>query len=256
MPPTGGFGMNTGVQDVHNLAWKLAAVLQGWGAPALLDTYEAERLPVGRAITEQSLANAASMGRVGPEAVAHAAEPTASAATRARPEFLNEVGMIFGAAYTSAALVPDGTPPPEVADPITQYAPSARPGGRAPHVWLEREGSQVSTTDLVGRAFALLTGGGGTRWRDAARAVAGARTVPLAAVAIGRGGDLDDPDGAWTAAYGIEPDGAVLVRPDGHVAWRRPTRAADCQAELAGALDQVLGRDRAAAAPAAVVPHK
>src|SRR4029453_13275142 len=107
LPPPGGFGMNTGVQDVHNLAWKLAAVLQGWAAPALLDTYEAERLPLGRPITEQSLANAASMGRIGPEAVAHAAAPTASAETRARPEFLNEVGMIFGAAYASSAIVPD-----------------------------------------------------------------------------------------------------------------------------------------------------
>src|SRR5262249_17496803 len=138
MPPTGGFGMNTGVQDVHNLAWKLAAVLQGWAAPALLDTYESERLPLGRPIPEQSLANAPSMGRVGPDAVAHAAAPTAAAGTRARPEFLSEVGMIFGAAYSSRAVVADGTPRAEVADPVTQYAPSARPGGRAPHVELAR----------------------------------------------------------------------------------------------------------------------
>ena len=242
MPPTGGFGMNTGVQDVHNLAWKLAAVIHGWGAPALLDTYEAERLPYGRAITEQSLANAASMGRVGPQAAAQAAEPTAPAGGRARPEFLNEVGMIFGAAYASAAVVPDGTPPVEVADPVTQYAPSARPGGRAPHAWLERDGATVSTIDLIGRRFTLLTGPGGKPWCDTARAVAASRGAPLDAIAIGDGGQLGDPDGAWRATYGIEADGAVLVRPDGHVGWRRPSLAADCGAELGAALDRVLGR--------------
>ena len=241
MPPTGGFGLNTGVQDVHNLAWKLAAVLQGWGAPALLDTYESERLPYGRAITEQSLANAASMGRVGPQAAAQAEEPTAPAGGRARPEFLNEVGMIFGAAYASAAIVPDGTRPVDVADPVTQYAPSARPGGRAPHAWLKRDGGTVSTIDLIGRRFALLAGAAGKPWCDAAGAVAAALGVPLDAIVVGNGGDLGDPDGAWHAAYGISRDGAVLVRPDGHVGWRHRSLAEDCGAEVAAALGRLLG---------------
>ena len=241
MPPTGGFGMNTGVQDVHNLAWKLAAVLQGWGAPALLDTYEGERLRLGRTITEQSLANAASMGRVGPDAVAVAALPTQAPGNRARPEFLNEVGMIFGASYASAAIVPDGTPPVEVADPVTEYVPTARPGGRAPHVWLQRNGSELSTIDLVGRRFTLLGGPGGAAWCEAARAAAAERGAPLDAIAVGVDGDLRDREGAWLAAYGVEPDGAVLVRPDGHVAWRRSGLARDCRAEMNAALGQVLG---------------
>src|SRR5215475_6692696 len=130
MPPTGGFGLNTGVQDVHNLAWKLAGVLRGWAAPDLLDSYEAERLPYGRAITEQALANARSLGR------GESVEATPPAAL-ARPEFLNELGMIFGARYESSALTADGTPPPTVANPVTDYVPSARPGSRAPHVWIE-----------------------------------------------------------------------------------------------------------------------
>ena len=117
MPPTGGFGMNTGLQDVQNLAWKLAAVLKGAAAPALLDTYHDERQPVARAITEQSLLNATSMGRL---------EQTRKNAG-ARPEYLNEQGMIFGAAYTSRAVVPDGTAAPAVADAVTDYVPSARP---------------------------------------------------------------------------------------------------------------------------------
>src|SRR4029077_11646917 len=126
MPPTGGFGMNTGVQDVHNLAWKLACVLRGAASPRLLDSYHDERQPLGRAITQQSLNNAISMGRL---------NRTAGTAG-ARPEYLNEQGMIFGASYESSAVVPDGTALPTVANPITDYVPSARPGGRAPHVWL------------------------------------------------------------------------------------------------------------------------
>src|SRR6266481_5677592 len=144
MPPTGGFGMNTGVQDVQNLAWKLAAVLGGRAAPSLLDTYQNERQPLGQAITEQSLINAISMGRLN----------RTNESAGARPEYLNEQGMIFGASYVSGAVVPDGTPPVPVANPVTDYAPSARPGGRAPHAWLERDGEQASTIDLLGDALA------------------------------------------------------------------------------------------------------
>ncbi|HEU5196463.1 MAG TPA: FAD-dependent monooxygenase [Methylomirabilota bacterium] len=233
MPPTGGFGLNTGVQDVHNLAWKLAAVLQGWGGPALLDTYEDERLPYGRAITEQSLMNARSLGRGGPEATA------ASTASLARPEFLNELGMIFGAAYESSAVVADGTPPPKVENPITDYVPSARPGHRAPHAWLERGGARLSTVDLVGGRFVLLAGAGGAAWCDAARTAASADGVTLEALMIG-GDDLHDQDGGWHELWEIESDGAVLVRPDGHVAWRSRSTASGAEAEMRHALRRVL----------------
>ena len=97
--PSGAFGLNIGVQDVHNLCWKLALVLQGTAAPSLLETYHDERQPVGRAITEQGLANAVSMGRL---------QETLKSGG-ARPEFLNEVGTIFGATYQSRAVVADGT---------------------------------------------------------------------------------------------------------------------------------------------------
>jgi putative polyketide hydroxylase len=222
MPPTGGFGLNTGVQDAHNLAWKLAAVVHGWGEPALLDTYEGERLPYGRAITEQSLKNSVSMGRGAP-----ANGETDGSASRARPEFLNEIGMVFGASYDSPAVIPDGTPPPVVANPVTEYVPSARPGGRAPHVWLERDGRPVSTLDLCGMGFALLAGERGAPWRDTARMAAAALGIPLGAFTVGAGADIGDPEGRWAAAYGVESDGAVLVRPDGHIAWRRRSAAAD-----------------------------
>ena len=230
MPPTGGFGMNTGVQDVHNLAWKLHAVLRGWAGPELLASYEDERLPYGRAITEQSLANARSLGR------GESLDPAAPAAGMlARPEFLNELGMIFGASYTSSAIVPDGTPPVVVANPVTDYVPTARPGARAPHVWLERDGSRLSTLDLFGHGFVLLTGAGAA-WREAAEGVAMDLGVPLAAFAVGLGGDLGDPDKRWADAYGVGSDGAVLVRPDGHVGWRSSAGPSQPRAQVARAL--------------------
>ena len=209
MPPTGGFGMNTGVQDVHNLAWKLACVLRGAASPRLLDTYHDERQPLGRAITQQSLNNAISMGRL---------NRTAGTAG-ARAEYLNEQGMIFGAAYDSSAVVPDGTAPPTVANPITDYVPSARPGGRAPHVWLEREGERLSTIDLVGDGFVLLTTRAGQSWREAAQ------RLGLRSFSIGDG-ELTDPEGQWTTAYGLDEAGAVLVRPDGQ-SGSKPRRGDD-----------------------------
>ena len=225
MPPTGGFGLNTGVQDVHNLAWKLAGVLQGWAAPSLLDTYDAERQPVGRAITEQSLANSISMGRLG----------AAQAQGFARPEFLNEVGMIFGASYDSSAVVADGTPAYVPADPVTEYRPSGRPGGRAPHVWLARGDARVSTIDLIGRRFTLLATD--ECWRTAAVSI----EAPHDVVVIGPGGDFTDPDGAWGATYGVEPGGAVLVRPDGYVGWRSRVLGTDPAAALHDAVRAMLG---------------
>jgi putative polyketide hydroxylase len=208
MPPTGGFGLNTGVQDVHNLAWNIAAVISGKADDKLLDSYHAERQPFGRIVTQNSLANAMSMGR-----------NARQSNVLPRREFLNEQGLIFGACYESMAVVPDGTPRVVVDDPVTDYVPSARPGSRAPHVWLKRGDEQISTIDLFGPHFALLAGRGGGAWRRAAQAI-GPSWPPLFVYTVGKDGDLGDPDGNWHEAYGVDADGAVLVRPDGHVAWR------------------------------------
>jgi putative polyketide hydroxylase len=237
MPPTGGFGMNTGAQDAQNLCWKLAAVLKDQADPSLLDTYHAERQPLGMVTTQNALQNSLSMGRTARQ----------ENAKLPRSEFLNEQGLIFGLFYDSAAMVPDGSAPPHVDDPVTQYVPSARPGGRAPHVWLERGGERISTIDLLGGRFVLLTGPKAAAWRDAAETLASPSRPELVAYAIG-GSEIADPDGAWLKAYELEPDGAVLVRPDGYVAWRARTCDGDAEALLRSIFDSVLGRAPVAAA--------
>ena len=155
--------------------------------------------------------------------------------TLARPEYLNEQGMIFGASYVSSAVISDGTPPPAVASPVTDYVPSGRPGGRAPHVTLERNDARVSTIDLVGRGFVLLTARAGRAWRDAAARAAAACGMPIDVV-------IDEhPDGAFPSLYGVDAGGAVLVRPDGYIAWRQPN-AAGASETLPAAFAAVLGR--------------
>lgn len=137
-----------------------------------------------------------------------------------RQEFFHEQGMIFAAAYESAAVLPDGTVPPEVANPVTEYVPTAHPGCRAPHVWLERAGRRLSTLDLFGMGFVLLTGQAGAAWCQAAAEIGRALLVPLHVFTVGQHNDLADPEESWATTYGVGQDGAVLVRPDGHVAWR------------------------------------
>jgi hypothetical protein len=205
-------------------------VLKGQAGASLLETYHPERHPLGLVTTQNALENCLSMGRTARQ----------DEAKLPRSEFLNEQGLIFGATYESAAVIPDGSPPEAVDDPVTQYVPSARPGRRAPHVWLERAGERISTIDLFGGRFVLLTGPGGEAWEKAAGTVGHGRPE-LAAHMIG-GDEIRDPEGAWFSAYEIERDGAVLVRPDGYVAWRTRNQPPDPTEALAATFDHVLGR--------------
>jgi 2,4-dichlorophenol 6-monooxygenase len=270
-PPTGGLGLNTAIGDVANLAWKIAAVLTGHASESLLDSYEAERLPVAARNVEHSLRNA---GRHGPVAaalglkagltdeagwaeIAMWASDTAegarrrAAATKAvahNAEDYSQLNIEAGFAYESGAVIPDGTPPPRGHASATEFEPTARPGHHIPHVWLDRAGERVSTSDLVAPAGLTLfvdTAGAGP-WRRAVEAVT---DVPLTVVEIG--GVLTDASRQWAAVRGTGPDGALLVRPDRHVAWRAATAPADPAAELAAALGRLLRP----AAPAAELPR-
>jgi 2-polyprenyl-6-methoxyphenol hydroxylase-like FAD-dependent oxidoreductase len=205
VPPNGGFGGNTGVQDAHNLAWKIALVLKGIAGPELLSTYEAERQPVGELTAEQAYTRYVT--RVAPYIGTEGMQP-----------LVDDFSMEIGYRYNSAAIVADG----DVEQAVHEHPRESRgrPGSRAPHVFVDRAGTRVSTLDLYGKDFVLLAGPDGEAWCDAARAAAASLDLPLDTYRIGGDADLTDPDGRFLDAYGITATGAVAVRPDGFVGWR------------------------------------
>jgi len=227
VPPNGGYGGNTGVQDAHNLAWKLALVLSGAAGPQLLRTYDAERRPVGDLTVEQAYARYVT--RVAPYLGTDAMQP-----------LVDDFSMEIGYRYNSAAIVPE----PGDGQLLHEHPRESRgrPGSRAPHAFLERAGARLSTLDLFGRNFVLLAGAEGDPWRAAAQAAARGAGVDLDAHLVGAAG-LTDVGGCFPESYGISPSGAVLVRPDGFVGWRAAD-AVDTPAEvLAGVLDSLLCLD-------------
>jgi putative polyketide hydroxylase len=242
LPPTGGFGMNTGVQTAHNLVWKLALVLSGAAGPALLDTFDRERRPVGRFNADRSLENAMVVQRINAAATGEMPALTPAEAVEASRRYGNFLGMELGFHYDSAAVIPDGSEPPRVVDPVIDYVPCGRPGHRAPHVWLERDGRRASTLDFFGPGVTLLAGSSGDGWIAAANESASRLGVRVDAHAIGARGGWTDTNGAFGERYGIDATGAVLVRPDGHVAFRAQRQTADPRHVLTGALTRVLGR--------------
>lgn len=242
-PPTTGLGLNSAIQDAHNLAWKLAAVVNGQAHDSLLDSYEAERRPVAAANIQWALMTFqnhqltdAGIGLVrGNAELSQAnfrrffANDAEGRTRRARLTQIMQVQRMewqahdieLGYHYELGALVPDGTPTPE-RDPLGQtYVPTTRPGHRLPHAWVERGGKRLSTLDLVqpGR-FALLTGGKDSVWAQAARALAAREGLLLDVVDISDESEVRDTDRRWRNLREVSADGAVLVRPDQHVAWR------------------------------------
>jgi hypothetical protein len=230
--------MNTGMQDVHNLVWKLVLVLGGRAPAGLLDTYEAERAPVARDNADWSVSNSKRIAEIR-AALVNRDRGRLDAALRDEKGHVNAIGQDLGFHYDSGALVHDGTPAPPH-DPAT-YRPAARPGHRAPHAWLRRGDLRVSTLDLFDRDFALLCGPGGGAWAAASAAAAADTGVHIIAHRIGADGELVSEDGRFPDLYGIGDDGAVLVRPDGHVAWRTPYAPAEPGRALADALQEALG---------------
>ncbi|GAA4791787.1 FAD-dependent monooxygenase [Streptomyces ziwulingensis] len=271
-PPAAGGGLNTAIQDVHNLAWKLGAVLDGRAGDALLDSYEAERLPVARRNVGWAMGCLLNYGTLfAALGMAHGKPAATEAAIRelladtpmgeTRRSVVREVfgtqrieyqahDIELGHHYEAGAVLPDGTPPPP-RDPMgAVYRPTTRPGHRLPHVWLRHGDTRDSTHDLVGGdgGFTLLTGPLGEGWAAAAKKVADSHGVALTVVPIGAEPDAvghRDTEGAWAAVRGIEDDGAVLVRPDQHVAWRSVRGSRRPDQELGAVFDQVLGRSGA-----------
>ncbi len=219
-PPTGGLGLNTGVADVHNLIWKLAAVEAGWLGEAALDTYEAERKPVARFNCDQSMHNAFKMTEIAVAlgATADVAESTAMMhATLADPPgrvavqaaianqaiHFDLLGLQLGHSYSGPLVIDDGTEAPVLAEPARDYEPSTRPGGRLPHAWLP---DGRSTLDLIDPRLPTMLVCDGVV----------APTSGQPSVVASCAADV------WTEVFGLHVDQCLIVRPDQHVTYRGP----------------------------------
>ena len=265
-PPSSGLGSNTCMQDAFNLAWKLAFVVKGHAGERLLDSYTLERAPVGAQIVaraNQSRLDYAPLNRTfrdadapdpvaagrerladpGPEGVAR--RSALAEALKLKNYEFNAQGVELNQRCVSEAIIPDPDGAEEIwkRDPQLFMQPTTRPGAKLPHVWLVgQDGRRVSTLDLVGKGkVSLVTGIAGQAWVDAAQKL----SLPfLRTVVIGMPG-AQDSYCSWHAMREIEEAGALLVRPDGVVAWRRHHGAggvAQAKRELEQALASLLDR--------------
>lgn len=266
-PPTNGLGQNTSVADAFNLAWKLKYVLDGKADPSLLATYCTERAPVGRQIVERANRTLMEMNAV-PASIGITADQSSEERwerirtlhddtdeARARRAALDEavalqdygfnaIGVELGYRYRTGARMDDGTPEPVPArHPDICYQATTWPGARLPHAWLDLGRRRVSTLDIVGHGrFVLLTGpGGGEAWAAAADETRRRTGVEVVVKEIGTShGGLCDTLREWAKVREVDDSGAVLVRPDAHVAWRSWTSSGS--SELPGVMAALLGR--------------
>jgi 2,4-dichlorophenol 6-monooxygenase len=268
-PPSNGLGSNTSIQDAFNLAWKLAMVLKGQGSPKLLDTYSAERSPIGKQVVDRANKSISEFGPIfGALGLLESTDPKVMNANmgarredtpeaKERRKQLREAiahkvyefdahGVDMNQRYTSDAVVMDkGDAHTFKEDPELVYQHSTVPGARLPHVWLTKDRTNYSSLDLAGHGeFTLFTGIGGEGWVRAANAIATERNLPLRAVVVGPGCEYEDPFGDWARASEVDDDGAILVRPDHVVGWRSKVRAKDAEGALKRALDAILSVQR------------
>lgn len=249
-PPTGGLGLNTGVADAHDLVWKLTAVDDGWAGDGLLDTYEAERRPVALRNCEQSTTNALRILDL-VEALGLAEEPTSEAlaaalddparrpaidaAVAAQAPHFDLLGLQLGHVYAEGAVARDDDPTAEPGDPCA-FEPHAEVGGRLPHAWVA---DGRSTLDLVAPdGLTLLSAGDHDRWAEALAAL-GRRGIPTTHVRVG---EVVAVEPSWTVTCGLGDGGALLVRPDHHVAWRGDPGGCAHPGALAAAADRIVAR--------------
>lgn len=267
-PPSNGLGSNTSIQDSYNLAWKLAAVINGQADESLLESYSVERAPVAEQIVTRANRSGREFGQLfdalGLEpgqsedemlaAIASRKDNSADGATKRTKvreamelknyEF-NAHGVELGQRYASTAVVSDGREPtPNPRDPELYYEACTDPGVRLPHVWVGNSVDKHSTHDLADYSrFTLFTGTTGPAWEDAARDVSDHLGVGIDTIVIGPDRETTDLYFDWDRVRGIAEDGAILVRPDKHIAWRMQSLPENPEVELNHALSSILGRD-------------
>ena len=229
MPPTGGLGGQTAMQDGYDLAWKLAMVLHRQAGAELLTTYDSERRPVATMTVDLQTSNY--VERLRPDRTD----------LRKAGIVTDYIGVAFGYRYRSAAILADTPDDGEgVEDP---GKPTGRPGTRSAHVTFKHKGKLVSSLDLIGRDFVLLTGPEGAPWARAGMALSYQHGLPLSVYRVGA--DLLDVDDKWEWRYGVTAAGAVILRPDGYVAWRARTAPSSASTTLREALAKIMFRSAA-----------
>ncbi|MBU2662160.1 FAD-dependent monooxygenase [Actinoplanes bogorensis] len=258
-PPSNGLGSNTSIQDAYNLAWKLRAVLAGEASPGLLDSYSAERAPVGRQIVDRANRSIGETSRIfealgmlsteDPDQLRRNMDarklstPAAEKQRRALREAIefknyefNTHGVELNQRYASSAVIHDGTPMPvNPRDDELYHHATTWPGAKLPHAWIGSGRTRLSTLDLGGQGrFTLFTGLGGEAW------VAAAAALDIVPVLIGPGQEYEDIYGDWARLREVGDSGCVLVRPDNYVCFRSAELAADPAATLGAAIRSVL----------------
>jgi putative polyketide hydroxylase len=223
VPPVGATGMNTGVQDAHNLAWKLAGVVNGTCHPSILDTYEAERRPIGERTVVAAAANQRATGGPPP------GSPAVGGERQRPPSLAGGVGLTLGYAYSSTSIIDDNEQPAPVY-PDDAVVSTGRPGERTPHVRIQMGVRSTTPSAMVGPGFGLFGGPEALKWSGSIPMVNVIAVMPPM-----------DPQRRFADAFGIGPSGVVLIRPDNVIAWRQTEWSADGIERLQRAHRRVRG---------------
>lgn len=238
LPPTGGFGMNTGIQDAHNLAWKLAFVINNNVPETLLDTYYTERAPIAKQNIGWSTKNAKSYTEL--YTAIHTGDiKLLTTKLLEQQRNLNSLGLDLGFIYHSVIVNSENAQTLSITP--AEYIPTTLPGGRAPHVQLIKDGQIISTLDLFEKEFVLLIGLDGTQWQISAEELLPKLPFPLKIYKIADDGNLISQDNMWHNTYEITKSGAVLIRPDGHIAWRCKSLIENPKMELEKYFNLLIG---------------
>ncbi len=230
MPPKLGLGVNTAIQSAQNLAWKLVSVLKGNAGSQLLTTYQEERHPVGLLVADQSLTGPAT----------ELLDKMSANISELPKKQLSLLRIIVGYPYRSEAIISEEYTPLSPDDFPDRPELSGLPGTRLTHIWVEQKGKRISTLDLFDGRIVLLTGSNGSSWCEAAKTMASKMGIDLAAYRVGGDGDLIDKENGWQTKMRMPDNGAMLVRPDGYVAWRSMTMPANPAEQLESALVHIL----------------